>query len=42
MFRFEIWANKNMPTEEIAKSKEFYGKEFGCSGISVKDIVVKK
>ena len=38
MFRFEIWANCNIPEEEISKTKVFYGKEFGCSGIYVKDI----
>ena len=38
MFRFEIWINKKMSENEILKSKEFYGKEFGCPGISVKDI----
>ena len=42
MFRFEIWANKNMPQDEIIKSKLFYGKEFGCTGIFVKDIDAKK
>ena len=42
MFRFEIWANKNMPHDEIIKSKLFYGKEFGCTGIFVKDIESKK
>ena len=42
MFRYEIWANKNMPQDEIIKSKLFYGKEFGCPGIFVKDIESKK
>ena len=42
MFRIEIWANKNMPQDEIMKSKVFYGKEFGCPGIFVKDIESKK
>ena len=42
MFRFEIWVNKNIPEEEINKSKEFYGKEFGCSGIFVKKIEINK
>ena len=42
MFRFEIWANKYMPQDEISKSKTFYGIEFGCPGIFVKDIDVKK
>ena len=38
MFRFEIWANKKIPEEEINKSKIFYGNEFGCRGIFVKNI----
>ena len=42
MFRFEIWINKNIPEDEINKSKEFYGKEFGCSGIFVKKIEINK
>ena len=42
MFRFEIWANKYMPQDEISKSKTFYGIEFGCPGIFVKDIDAKK
>ena len=42
MFRFEIWVNKNIPEEEINKSKEFYGKEFGCSGLFVKRIEINK
>ena len=41
MFRFEIWANKYMPQDEISKSKTFYGIEFGCPGIFVKDIDAK-
>ena len=42
MFRFEIWVNKNIPEEEINKSKEYYGKEFGCSGLFVKRIEINK
>ena len=42
MFRFEIWINKNIHEDEINKSKEFYGKEFGCSGIFVKKIEINK
>ena len=42
MFRFEIWANKYMPQDEISKSKTFYGIGFGCPGIFVKDIDAKK
>ncbi len=42
MFRFELWVNKNIPENEISKMKEFYGKEYGCSGISVKNIEIKK
>ena len=38
MFRFEIWANSNIPEEELSKTKNFYGQEFGCTGIFVKDI----
>lgn len=42
MFRFELWVNKDIPENEISKMKEFYGKEYGCSGISVKNIEIKK
>ena len=42
MFRFELWVNKDIPENEISKMKEFYGKEYGCSGISVKKIEIKK
>jgi hypothetical protein len=31
-----------MPQDKISKSKTFYGIEFGCSGIFVKDIDAKK
>ena len=37
---FEMWFNSNIPEDEISKTKEFYGKEFGCSGIFVKTIKV--
>jgi hypothetical protein len=40
ILRFEIWFNSNIPEDEISKTKEFYGKEFGCSGIFVKTIKV--
>ena len=38
MFRFEVWTNKNITEEELTSLKEYLGKNFGCSGISVKDI----
>ena len=38
MFRFEVWTNKNITEDELASLKEYLGKNFGCSGISVKDI----
>jgi hypothetical protein len=40
IFRFEIWFNCNIPEAEINETKVFYGKEFGCSGIFVKNIKV--
>ena len=38
MFRFEVWTNKNITDEELTSLKEYLGKNFGCGGISVKDI----
>ena len=38
MFRFEVWTNKNITEEELTSLKEYLGKNFGCAGISVKDI----
>ena len=32
MFKFEIWANKNMKEEELEEIKQFLFKEFGCQG----------
>ena len=40
IFRFEIWFNCNIPEAEINETKVFYGKEFGCSGIFVRNIKV--
>lgn len=38
MFRFEIWVNKNCPMKEFDEMKKTLGTEFGCGGITVKDI----
>ena len=39
IFKFEIWANSSMKDEkEINELKSFLSKNFGCSGILVKEI----
>ena len=39
IFKFEVWANSSMTEEkEINELKSFLSKNFGCSGILVKDI----
>lgn len=38
IIRFEIWVNQISPSKEREEIKKTLGTEFGCDGLTVKDI----